>query len=914
MNPYLLPFEDFFTYLQQQGFGLGVNDFLQVQALLNRLPEDCPPERLKRLLCPLVASNQEEQDAFYGAFDRYFANMALEEESMPNRPAPSQKTEAENRDSDLDLEGLEDWREEAYYEKYGDKMTFTFWGFLTSRLTWVGGFLVLMLVLLFVGLRQEPNMQPEYISQSSEWEQQQQTKQENKHYSLENFEATETASNWWIIWLIVLGGGVLVLYKAYRSEAEDFYLETQNKLKPPHYWNIQVPKSELKFYRSSIFKQVSQQLQKRQKVPSTKMDVPNTMKATVEAAGYPSFRYLEQSELPEYLVLMPHKQQKDQRLQLFAAWCEALKEQEVWIHAFYYDLNQPEKCLDTESNVLSLKELYGRHANCRLLAFMDLENIHLNEINHLVDLWSDWQNKVLLCVGTPSKTMVDWSAKNDCLLFPANLESLTQINSVFEGNGYTPAFQKIKALSTSNWRGLSTVETVRELKKSLNPISFQWLCATALYPEMNWDLTVYIGETLFDERELVKPENVMPLIDLPWFRKGQMSDNLRMALITQLEEHNKFLAREAILHLLQLNPLVGEEYSQDFFDYQLHIALEEAQLHPEDQYKLSTLKHLMEQKQFAESTYKQVTLRYVSEQEGGKGLQLGKSFKKKFLRKDIEIEGVLTSKKEEALKYVYSKVHLGGRLAAMFVDVIFTFFILFTAGCCVVVFLPSVWTMLVVVGVTSYAYLGMDSWSEGSGFGKYGVYRVLDVRTNKPCRFWQSTVRRSFPLIITAIISFFIGMDFPFVNSEGFIFVCGIPICSYLFALWMDVDSRKIMDYLAHTQVVYEEDYQHGNFVVEKKEKESMSQPQAQTKRTSLKEFGCGAYLNRNRRLKGISNQYRRIHLALIIKQMSNKSRGFGTSFDNTNRFKKHSPPRISGKYFTKPNKCSCAFETVSSS
>ncbi|MGB1243653.1 MAG: hypothetical protein ACPG49_14080, partial [Chitinophagales bacterium] len=74
----LLPFEDFLSYLQQQSFNLGVDDFLQIQTLLNRLPKDCPPEKLKRLICPLVASNEAEQILFYQAFDRHFSDLALQ--------------------------------------------------------------------------------------------------------------------------------------------------------------------------------------------------------------------------------------------------------------------------------------------------------------------------------------------------------------------------------------------------------------------------------------------------------------------------------------------------------------------------------------------------------------------------------------------------------------------------------------------------------------------------------------------------------------------------------------------------------------------------------------------------------------------------------------------------------------------
>ena len=619
----------------------------------------------------------------------------------------------------------------------------------------------------------------------------------------------------------MLAGGAIKLYFSYKEEREEFYLEAKSHLKPPKYWNIQVPKSELKFNRSSVFKQVSQELRQRRKVLSQQIDVSKTLNATIESAGYPSFRYLEQSEPTEYLMLLPQNPNKDQKLQLFEAWQEALKEQEVWVHRFFYTSNQPERCLDEAGNTFHIKELYAKYGDCRLLVFVDLGNLleKTDTTAIAMGFWGDWSEKALLNIQTPSKKAQTFAAQNDLVLLPANLESLVHINNVFENETRPLSFPTAHP-TPNKWQGLSIAETVKELKQTLNKVSFQWLCATTFYPEMNWDLTVFIGETLFDERELVKEENVIPLVSLPWFRKGFMPDGLRMALMEQLDEDSTRLVREAILHLLQLNPLVGEEYSQDFFDYQLHIALEDAQLHPEDQYKLSTLKDLAARTEFANSRYQEVVLRYFKQdkKDTHKALQLGKAFKKKFQRKDIAAEGIITSRKSEKIRYIYPKAHLGGRFAAAFVDMVFTFFMFFMVGCCSLVFVESWEISIIPFGFALWMYLSMDSWSEGSGFGKYSVYRVIDVRTNKPCRFWQSAVRRSFLFLSMMLLGVLMAMGNEHFdlnlndNSIAFFWL----LVLYFFQLISNPYGRKIADYLAYTQVVSEEDYQDGNFEVSK--------------------------------------------------------------------------------------------------
>ena len=447
---------------------MGVDDFLQVQALLNRLPEDCPPERLKRLLCPLLASNQEEQAFFYQAFDRYFADIALQQESPPNRSTTSFKSPELKEGEAIEGEG-EEWSEDAHFQKYGDKTVFTFWGFVTSRLIWVGAFVVLMLVLFFVGLEESPAPK-ETIKATNQNDYQADEEIIKSPYSVEKpYEAPATFDYWWLFWGALLAGGGFVFYRLYKTEEEDFYLEVKDQLKPPHYWNIQVPKSDLKFNRSSVFKQVSQQLQQRRKVPTTKMDVLKTLTATVEAAGYPQFRYLQQSELPEYLMLLPQNNAKNQRLQLLEAWYEGLKQQEVFVYRFFYDSRNPECCLDASGNAFHIKELYAKYGTCGLLVFADLERKNSPSsfkggILEALNIFGDWTSKALLSTSSPSKVVQDLVTKNDFLLFPANLEGLTQLNGVFEGQGYAPSLEAAKG-AANDWEALSIVETVKELKR-----------------------------------------------------------------------------------------------------------------------------------------------------------------------------------------------------------------------------------------------------------------------------------------------------------------------------------------------------------------------------------------------------------------------------------------------------------------
>jgi hypothetical protein len=84
-----MPFEGFISYLCRQGFIIGVDHYLRLQELLNKLGPGCEPAGLKYLLCPIFASNERQQQQFYRTFDLYFK--PLEAAAAPSKEYPAEK-------------------------------------------------------------------------------------------------------------------------------------------------------------------------------------------------------------------------------------------------------------------------------------------------------------------------------------------------------------------------------------------------------------------------------------------------------------------------------------------------------------------------------------------------------------------------------------------------------------------------------------------------------------------------------------------------------------------------------------------------------------------------------------------------------------------------------------------------------
>ncbi|MEL6730638.1 MAG: WG repeat-containing protein [Bacteroidota bacterium] len=71
-SPLLIPFEGFLQLLQDNGFEIGVDQYVRIQVLLNKLPADTPASQMKSILAPIFVNDELEQEKFYRLFDAYF--------------------------------------------------------------------------------------------------------------------------------------------------------------------------------------------------------------------------------------------------------------------------------------------------------------------------------------------------------------------------------------------------------------------------------------------------------------------------------------------------------------------------------------------------------------------------------------------------------------------------------------------------------------------------------------------------------------------------------------------------------------------------------------------------------------------------------------------------------------------------
>ena len=81
-------FEDFLAHLRRLGFHIGIDHYMRLQTLLPHVWGQCSPEGLKSLLCPLFATSERQQEAFYGAFEDFLHFSSPRHETTSSVVAP----------------------------------------------------------------------------------------------------------------------------------------------------------------------------------------------------------------------------------------------------------------------------------------------------------------------------------------------------------------------------------------------------------------------------------------------------------------------------------------------------------------------------------------------------------------------------------------------------------------------------------------------------------------------------------------------------------------------------------------------------------------------------------------------------------------------------------------------------------
>lgn len=518
---------DFLDGLQASGYTidprqyLALSDLLMVLIARGDVLDDLP---LKTLIAPLICTTPAEQQDFYQRFDRWYPtllpakqeSLSVEVTALP--PPPKRK-----------------WSIPTINRK---------------AVIWFTVIIVVTALIIWLFSNSAATGKPVINSTVSLY---------SVIFAVFSF----------TVWL---GWRVSILYQ------ENQYITRELANQEPVYTKVPVNAYIQDVMPVMKFKPIVSSLRKRTQVPCSVVDVDKTIENALNRNNWLEIVYRQQQVMPEYVVLIDRKSHLDQQARFVQEVLVKLSADGVWLHQYEFS-GDPRICfpLNRKDTPLRLKDLHSRHPDTRLLIFSGTSEL-TNPLTGLLQEWleflSYWQERAILTSDIMQKVLLEELEAQDFAILPMTFDGLASLVRTFEtdnaplltNNGTGMPAQLTER--PMRWIGRDVppeveVKTlVEDVQSYLGEDGFYWFCATAVYPELRWELTLHLGNELKDDfgKSLLNPDLLIRLASLPWFRFGYMPDWIRLAII------QRFAPKQAINTRNTLSELLSTAFNGNGFD------------------------------------------------------------------------------------------------------------------------------------------------------------------------------------------------------------------------------------------------------------------------------------------------------------------------------------------------------------
>jgi hypothetical protein len=587
---------DFLLYLRARGFHVGVDEYARVLKVVDeyaRAPRPADAPKLATLLCPLFAKSPKQQEQFRDLFERYFEDLRARLGVEPPPPPPPPPPEP----------------------RFGPLAVLA----AALALLVIGGGVVWWLspppskpAESNVNANANANLNPDANTNLNANSRATNTNESKENLNSEPHEnrggnknvapeptatvaagpvATPTPAatptplpppastppRYYYLLAVALPLLLYLSAEAIVHLRRKLVLGRHPPRVPPAVWPLRVESAPPRLYDSEEFRDAARMMRRRQVGEHNRLDIHATVRATVAALGYPAFRYSPDSKVPEYLALIDRASFRDQQARLFDQMARALEREGLFVTRLFYD-GDPRVCCDEGGGAcLGLAEMQGSYAGHRLLLFGDGERLLDAETGRLAawaEMFYEWPERALL---TPEPR---WGLRESVLsdlftVVPATTEGLAALAARFESilNTNLPLRPRADGAElTPPWADAALLFDA--LRRQLGESAFRWLCACAVYPELQWELTLRLGSLPSLGEGLVNEENLLRLARLPWFREGALPDELRWRLVEHLAREDASAlhdVRAVIVDLLEAEKPTEGTFASDRHELELAV-------------------------------------------------------------------------------------------------------------------------------------------------------------------------------------------------------------------------------------------------------------------------------------------------------------------------------------------------------
>ncbi|MCY7349605.1 MAG: hypothetical protein LH606_02930 [Cytophagaceae bacterium] len=326
--------------------------------------------------------------------------------------------------------------------------------------------------------------------------------------------------------------------------------------------------------RDEAFHQVVRTLRQRTEEETLRLNIPQTLRATLREGGFPTLLFQPRLAETEYLFLIDRSQVRNQQVALFEYLFRAFCRENVGIERFFFRQNFDLFTNETHPNGLSLHQLTDTYRSRTLVVWGNgyplLYPAYPQVDPAYREVLAEFEARAVL---TPVP-FDDWGSPEQALqdvflLLPADLPGQVRLMQAFsEKQTRQDAYLRQPA---REFYSIESVDfrRVAQLREYLADEGLlQWLAALALYPRLRWEVLVEMGRALLPP-ERVNFTNLLKLVRIQWMQEGSLPDQTRLDLLKILTPENEVKARETLLRMLDH----AERYfpGEHFFDEEKHL-------------------------------------------------------------------------------------------------------------------------------------------------------------------------------------------------------------------------------------------------------------------------------------------------------------------------------------------------------
>ena len=309
-------------------------------------------------------------------------------------------------------------------------------------------------------------------------------------------------------------------------------------------------------------------------------DIDTTVKQITQKGETAEPVYKHKRKHHEYLIIAEQDSYKNHLAQFIKTIYKTLLKNNIDVRLFTFDTDPRILYAENNNKKYTINQVFALYGDAVLLYFGSTSlwfNTQDLQIYNWTKILTRWQRRYWFPLNSPD----NWHLfeQTGTRIFPNILPvdfNAFEILTKHITSNKNEALMSAKYWTENINYALTNINTKLPLETIalfFSPLHRAWIAACAVYPELNWDLTLELGKYISPkDNNLSTAENILQLLRLDWFRKGYMPPEIRFALLNNwLPQNMNTMINAHIVELMEQDTRIDTLKKQPAFRMQLAV-------------------------------------------------------------------------------------------------------------------------------------------------------------------------------------------------------------------------------------------------------------------------------------------------------------------------------------------------------